>query len=156
MNTQEMVESVLQQERALEIGNPRTPEMRVMTNLRNACEVFSVKCYENIRLVHEKEKKSRGLSATLEEFGPNVETLRIKIMTWSGMGRIMVTIKNQFEDSITLVGGEDKGDSIAGLHAIDCDPDVALDMLEILTRSWYHIYDRKGKHKFVADSLTIV
>ena len=60
MNTREMIDLVIQQERALEIGKPRTPEMRVMTNLRNACEVFSVKCYENIRLVHEKEKKSKA------------------------------------------------------------------------------------------------
>lgn len=151
MVTSEMMEISMQNYYALRNGTPRTSEMRTYSNLRNACAIFSHRAFQDIRSLHKEERKERGISAVYNKYKndadgkPTDEILFfIKIMTYCIAGRIMVTIKNEKEDSITLVGGEDDVDSIAGFHAIDCDPDVALDMLEILEDEWYTLYDKRG------------
>src|ERR1035437_2998990 len=105
MITKEMIDLVLANDKALREGEPRTPEMRVFSNLRNACDIFAQTYFHNIREIHEKSD-DRGHTAIYKD---------LKIMTYCMAGRIMVTVKNKNEDSITLVGGEDKADGIAGL-----------------------------------------
>ena len=34
-----------------------------------------------------------------------------------------------------------------GLHGIGGDPDVVLDMLELITQNWWKLYTTKGKDK---------
>lgn len=155
LTTSEMIEQVILNERLLnEGGTPRTLEMRVMSNLRNACDVFARVSFEHIRMIHSKSEV-RGLSAELTP-GEVGECYAMKILTYCMAGRIMITIKNKNEDYITLCGGEDPGEnSMAGLHAIGCDPNVALDLLEMLTNKWYLVYDNRGKNnvnKFKEDS----
>ena len=146
MVTNEMMEISMQNYYALRNGTTRTPEMRTYSNLRNACAIFSQRAFQDIRTLHKEEKKERGISAVFEktsEENPDKILFTVKVMTYCIAGRIMVTIKNEKEDSITLVGGEDDVDSIAGFHAIDCDPDIALDMLEILEENWFSLYDNR-------------
>lgn len=138
MTTSEMIDISIANERTLNVGGIRTDAMRIVTNLSNACSVFSDKSFKDIRKLH-KKAKTRGVSA---------EYKGIKILTWCGMGRIVVTVKNMADDStITLVGGESDKDSMAGFHGIDCEPNVALDMLELLTRNWFAIYDDRYEEK---------
>ena len=151
MTTTEMINASIANERALEpnngMGLPRTPEMRVLSNLRNACEIFAIKTYEDIKLIH-KNSEERGLSAELlpHEVG---EPFAMKILTYYIAGRIITTLSNANGDYVSLCGGEE---SIAGLHAINCDPNIALDMLEMLTRNWYLVYDKRMKvDKFKSD-----
>lgn len=138
LDTHTMIGHCLDNERTLENNGSsagpgvRTPEMRAFSNLRNACEVFSTKSYGDFKKMHNDESKSRGFSA---------EYHGIKILTYYIAGRIMITVKNKDEDYITLVGSdEDSPNSMAGFHGIGCDVDVALDMLEIVTRGWWQIY----------------
>ncbi len=161
MTTTEMIELSLENEKALNDGRPRTQEMRIMSNLRNACDVFAQKSFEQIRKIHEKSS-FRGFSAEYDKFkdpgDPQHSIHGIKISTFCMAGRIMVTIKNTKNgNSVTLLGGEEKGSNqMAGLHAIDGDPTEALDMLEALTRNWYTFYGRNGKNLFSVDkNLTI-
>lgn len=135
--------------------------MRIVTNLRNACEIFSQRAFNDIRTLHENEKKERGISAIYNKYkldsdGKETEEVifSLKIMTYCMAGRIMITIKNDKDESVTLCGGEDRKDSIAGFHGIDGNPNVALDMLEELTECWYVLYDKRGKNntnKFTTD-----
>jgi len=166
MRTVELIDLCLLNEKTLNDGGKRFPKMRVYTNLRNACEVFSSKCYEDIRKIH-SESLNRGWSAELlpHEVGQMFpfemkkdDPFAIKVLTYCMAGRIMITIKNIREDSITLVGGEDPGkNSMAGFHGIDCEiPDVALDMLEQLTHKWYLIYNKNNNRFRKEEKLTII
>lgn len=138
----------MQNYHALRNGTARSSEMRTFSNLRNACALFSQRSFKDIRTLHKQEKKERGISAVFEKKDADGNILfTIKILTLCIAGRIMVTVKNEKKQSITLVGGEDKADSIAGFHAIDCEPDDALDMLEILEDQWYALYDMRGASK---------
>src|SRR5437016_1634129 len=120
MTTAEMINISLENERALEEGRPRTDAMRILSNLRNACEIFAQKSFYQIRKMHEGTSE-RGLSAEYDKYqdsgNPQHSIHRVKILTFCVAGRIMITIKNKNEDSITLVGGEDPGpNQMAGFH----------------------------------------
>ncbi len=136
MTTSEMCDLSVHNYRALESGTPRTQAMRQLTNLRNACDIFAQRSFEDIRTVH-KTAKTRGVSA---------EAIGFKIMTYAMCGRICITIRQigNEENYISLQGGEDSVDSIAGLHGIYCEPDKALDWLEVITDKWYKFYDKRG------------
>ncbi len=134
-STSELLEIVMHNTRAVESNSIRTSEMRQVTNLRNACDVFSEKAFRHIRKIC-ADSKSRGLKAKFND---------ITIMIYSMAGRIMVTIRHTDEETtLTLVGGEEdslRSNQMAGLHTIYGDTDKALDMLETATHYWYKFYD---------------
>lgn len=152
MTTSEMIDLSVKRQMAFHNGDTFTPEMRVLTNLSNACDDFSRTCFHDIRKIHKAEKKERGLSATYVKYKKDKEgnkteeiAYTIKVLTFVVAGRILVTLKNEKDESVTICGGEDDQDAIGGLHGIDCDnPDTALDMLTIMSYNWYSLYDKRG------------
>jgi hypothetical protein len=160
MTTKEMLNICIEDERALNQGKERTSEMRILQNLRNACDVFSHKTWSHIRNLYQSSQE-RGFIAILnpnglaktyvmgEEIEVKKETL--KIMTYYIASRITITVKNENGDYITLMGADDDSSkSRAGLHAIGCDVDVALDMLENITRDWCKIKDNFNVDKNIS------
>jgi len=136
LTTNKMMDLTIDNERSLEKNISRSPDMRNLSNLRNACDAFSMTSYRNIQSLH-NASTARGISA---------EYCGIKILTYCLAGRIIVTLTNSTGDFVSLVGHEsdDTTDNpqngMAGLHGIDCDIDVALDMLEVVTRYWWRLY----------------
>lgn len=142
--TSELIDILMHNSRTVESNGIRTAEMRELTNLRNACEVFSEKSFRDIRKICEKSK-TRGLKAKYND---------VTIMLYSMAGRIMVTLTNAAGDSVTLLGGEEdspRSNQMAGLHTMFGDTDKALDMLEIATHYWYKFHDRDGSTLFTED-----
>lgn len=132
--TGELLEILMHNTRAIESNSIRTQQMQELTNLRNACDVFSEKSFRDIRKIC-ASSSSRGLQAKLND---------ITIMLYTMAGRIMITIKHDSGDTVTLVGGEEdspRSNQMAGLQSVFGDTDKALDMLEVLTHYWYKFYD---------------
>jgi hypothetical protein len=156
MRTSELTDLILKNHKCVGDMQDRTPEMRVASNIRNAADAFLTEAYENIRQIHSKSRV-RGWTA---DFLPGeIDKSGMKIMTYCVMGRVVITIKNPSEDSITLIGPEEKSKVKPGLQSIDCPPDVALDMLEVLTSKWYMAYSDRGLtkiNKFKEDKKTCI
>lgn len=136
--TSELIDILMHNNRTVESNGIRTSEMRELTNLRNAAEVFSEESFRDIRKICEKSE-SRGLKAKLNG---------VTIMLYSMAGRIMVTLNNDnTNDSVTLLGGEEdspRSNQMAGLHTMFGDTDKALDMLEMATHFWYKFHNDKS------------
>jgi hypothetical protein len=66
------------------------------------------------------EKKERGISARLGKKHKN-----FKVMTWTGMGRTMITIEDD-EASVTCVADETSKESRTGFHGISATGEQAL------------------------------
>ncbi len=121
MTTHKMVQLVIAKERG-EYSN----DIRQLTNLQNATEVFSNRHFNKIQESSNKEK-SRGLSFLNETNG-------FKILTYQFMGRIMVSIT----DGTTIVSlvGSEEGAPHAGLHSMTGSINKALQMLDYFTDNW--------------------
>ena len=142
-STSELIDLMMHNTRTIESGSIRTAEMRTVSNLQNAAQVFSEKSFRDIRKICEKSE-SRGLKAKFNN---------MTIMLYTMAGRIMVTLKHDRGDAVTLVGGEEdspRSNQMAGLHTMFGDTDLALDMLETATHYWYKFYDGSNK-LFVED-----
>lgn len=136
-----MCDLVIENEKARHENKDRTVEMFDLINVRNACTVFALISFEDFRNIH-KKAKTKGLVA---------EHLGFKIATFCMCGRIMITLSksNDPERYISMLGSED-GEaykSIAGIHGINCESDIAIDWLENLTDNWYQFYDKRTKDK---------
>lgn len=132
--TSELIDLIMHNSRTVESNSIRTAEMRTVTNLQNAAQVFSEKSFRDIRKICNKSK-SRGLKATFND---------VTIMLYSMAGRIMVTLRDKNDNTVTLVGGEEdspRSNQMAGLHTMFGETDCALDMLETATHFWYKFND---------------
>ena len=152
METSEMIDIVLDNERAMNIGKERTNKMRMVQNLQNACEIFAKKSFKWIRGKHALKGtgRSRGFSANIptvqktswkvdEKILKRADQKSITMLTCDIAGRILITLKTE-TTWISLCGSDSKKDPInAGLHGIGGNPEEALDILEYATQNWYMV-----------------
>lgn len=128
---------------ALYKKKPMTHEMRTLTNINNAIDVFAAKAFGDIIKMETmfKESKSRGFSAELKKSEVGIN---ITVMLYFIMGRIVVTLKNEHDNTITILGSSSPN-SKPGLQGINCSGDQALDMLELVTSNWKMLFDDRKK-----------